>query len=1175
MITGEKQTNRYRREYFRAILRQDISYFDAGNPSELTSRIASETFTIQGAIGEKVSTFIQTVAQAAAGFVVAYVKGWQLSLVLTSTLPALVMAAYLVTYAMQTSETRSKKAYERSGALAEQALMGVRTVLGLCGEKKETDQYENALNESLAVSSRYAAFSAFFMAFMMFVFLCDYALGFWYGSKLIYDRTYNSGTDGIYDVGAVLTIFFAIIIGALGLGQAPPCLSAFAKGRIAAANVLSVIDSKPIMNIEAKTGFTKERLGGEISLENLRFTYPTRPEQEIVKGINLTFTPGQKVALVGESGCGKSTIMQLVERFYDASEGAVKFDGVNIKDYNLKWLRQQIGYVGQEPVLFNTTVRENMLIGNSNASDDQIVDALKKAKAYDFLFQNGDKGLDTMVGSSGSKLSGGQKQRLAIARAIVKHPAIYLLDEATSALDRTNEIAIQKTLEEISVGVTTVVIAHRLSTIKDSDKIYVLDSGNVVEAGRHDELMAKGGKYYNLVITQEKIAQEAHGEAQASPDKKTATHDHPLNLDINSPTSAQPLISSTQVNPQFVQSPAQSAVIAPKKEEKQPEDDQFIRRLVTFNSAEYPLLIIGLVSSMVDGAVLPSMSIILSSMLDTLSMPNKPTYKDEASNIALWFFYLALICLSSKFIKFWMFNLVGDRLTAKLRVALYKKMLRMNIGWFDKETNQPGSLTATLSADCQQVQGLAGNIFGVILESIPAFITGMVIAFTANWKITLISLGISPLIVLVGRVKIKVMTGFSAKTDDAYKESGGLIGEAVNNMRTVASFSNQEKLLKIYDGMLSGVEGDVAKKGHIAGSLFGLAQLVMFGQNAVVFYLATYFQTQDGTSLKDLFMSIFAIMQAAMASGRATHFLPDVGAAKNSARRIFELLDTESPIDPEKCGTLKKQITGEIIFENVTFKYPTRDQQVLNKLSFVMRPGQKFALVGPSGCGKSTVLQLLQRFYDPDSGRILLDGHDIREYDIHDLRRQIGIVSQEPVLFNGTIEYNIKYAAEKASFEQMREAAREANALDFIEKNEFHELKHDDEHKPKVDDQGAGFHRQVGPKGSQISGGQKQRVAIARAILKEPRMYLFDEATSALDNVSEKVVQESLNKLMQKNTSITIAHRLSTIKDVDEILVLHQGQIIERGSYHELLAKQGVFHKMEAGTLDMNALYAK
>jgi len=273
-------------------------------------------------------------------------------------------------------------------------------------------------------------------------------------------------------------------------------------------------------------------------------------------------------------------------------------------------------------------------------------------------------------------------------------------------------------------------------------------------------------------------------------------------------------------------------------------------------------------------------------------------------------------------------------------------------------------------------------------------------------------------------------------------------------------------------------------------------------------------------------------------------------------------LDSRPEVDiDDPAQKVKKAIRGDIEFRNVTFRYPTRDRIVFQNLNFKIAESTKVAFVGPSGCGKSTCIQLLQRFYDPMEGEILIDGINIKKYDIRHLRRSIGIVSQEPVLFNGTIEYNLKYTKPEATMEEIREVAAEANALDFIENNEFDDVKKDEEN-----DNGCGFQRNVGVKGGQLSGGQKQRIAIARAILKKPMILLLDEATSALDTQNEEIVQKSLNKVMEKHTCLSIAHRISTIKDSDEIMVFQEGRIVESGRYEELVQRQGTFYHLERGT---------
>jgi len=416
---------------------------------------------------------------------------------------------------------------------------------------------------------------------------------------------------------------------------------------------------------------------------------------------------------------------------------------------------------------------------------------------------------------------------------------------------------------------------------------------------------------------------------------------------------------------------------------------------------------------------------------------------------------------------------------------------------------------------------------------------------------------------LSGKIRAKFNQKITASSDDAYQESIAFASEAVNNMRTVASFGKEDKLLENYSIKLVGPLKASINNAHKSGIAFGAGQFINFGINGLIFYVSALFMRSYGLGFKDMFMAVMGIMQACMATGNALQFAPDVGSAKNSAMNIFRILDTKPAIDiDDPAQTVRTPIKGDIEFKNVWFKYPSREKQIFKGLSFTVRASTKVAFVGPSGCGKSTILALLQRFYDVDQGEILIDGVNIKNYDLKHLRETYGVVSQEPVLFNGTIEYNIKYAKENATDEEMRTAAEKANAIGFIESNEFDVVGDEKEATAKY---GTGFQRKVGPKGSQLSGGQKQRIAIARAILKNPSVLILDEATSALDAQNEKTVQEALNQIMTGKTSVIVAHRISTIKDSDEILVFNDGEIVERGNYQQLNDMKGVFYKLERG----------
>ena len=496
MITGERQAIRFREEYFRALLRQEMGWFDKINPSEFTSKIAGECFAIQSGLGEKVSTFIYAISTVIAGFIVGFIKSWQLALVLCSAVPLLGISGTLFVTSLQKQNTQGSKAYAAAGALAEQALSAIRTVVGLGGETKEINAYKAALEAVKSLVIKFGIISAFAFGGIYFANGSNYCIGFWVGGVFVGEQKINPVTDAPYSVGDILTTFFAVTMGAFSISLISPALKAISQAKEAGGKVLSVINRNSAIDHEDKKGEKLSTIKGFISFNDVYFNYPANKEKPVLQGLNLVIEPNQKTAFVGESGCGKSTCMQLIERFYDPNSGSITLDGKPLKELNTKWLRENIGYVGQEPVLFSTSVKENMKLSKPTATDDEIIAALKQANAWDFLAAG--KGLETYVGTSGAQMSGGQKQRIAIARAILKNPPILLLDEATSALDRTNEREIQKTLDEMSKGRTTIVIAHRLSTVRNSDKIVLFENGQVSEYGTHDNLIARQGRYYEM-----------------------------------------------------------------------------------------------------------------------------------------------------------------------------------------------------------------------------------------------------------------------------------------------------------------------------------------------------------------------------------------------------------------------------------------------------------------------------------------------------------------------------------------------------------------------------------------------------------------------------------------------------------------------------------------------------
>ena len=1168
MLTGERQNICFRREYFRALLRQDISFYDSINPNELTTKIANDTTAIQSAIGEKISSLFYVISMCIAGYAVGFYWNWKLTLILTSTVPPMMFSGGFFGWSVQKGTEEINKSYEKSGGYAEQALNAIRTVVSLTAEKKEHDNYVHYLLHTKATAIKWGVLMGVGLGFLFFCIFAEYALGMWYGSVLI------SESNEI-KTGDVLVVFFSVSTGTMSLGQLTPVIKAYAEGKKALQRVAWLIERKPQINIEEMKGKTlKNDFTAEIRFEKVSFSYPLREKITILDDIDIVFESGKKTALVGESGCGKSTCLQLLERFYDPNLGKVIIDGIDITELQLASLRHHIGYVGQEPVLFGTSIIENLRFGKKNASEAEIIEASKQANAYEFIMKL-EKKFETFVGPGGTQLSGGQKQRLAIARAILKNPKILLLDEATSALDRKNEMEIQKTLDHISQGRTTIVIAHRLTTIRNADKIIVIENGKAVEQGTHEELLQMKGAYLKIQKNQMIVKEEEEKEIEEDndvdkKDKISSWDEKPLLMKkLSSVKKETNILDEIRLTMKKVNSISQVKEVEleeehKKKLEKKYTDSNIFRRLYSNFTPEIIMIFaVTSIFSVLNGSILPTFAILFAEMLEVLNMPWAPDYNSRCSFLAWMFLLIALLSFFFRVISFWSSFVAAERLSHDLRSRLYGKMLSMHIGWFDLPINSAGTLATKLQADVQLVNGLTSSILGIIIEAAASLVVGVVIAFIYSWQLTLAIILTTPLILFCGKVQEEMNTGFSAENDKAYKESAGMITEAVTNMRTVCSFGNDNKLLDLYDRSLVNPKRIIVKKSISSGIIYGCSIFITFAIYALSYFVGILFLERGEVDFKHLYCSIYALMFAAFGSGSASQYMPDVGKAKNAARGIYEILDEEPKITNNEKAITKNfdDIQGNIEFKDISFKYPTRDHQIFQHFNLSIQAGTKVAFVGSSGCGKSTIISLLMRFYEVQEGQILLDGVNIKDYDLTFLRRCFGIVSQEPVLFNGTIDYNIKYVREDADKEEVREAAKAANALEFIEKNQF-EVAPTEENNANY---GKGFERMVGPKGSQISGGQKQRIAIARAIINKPKILLLDEATSALDSKNEEVVQQSLDNIMKGYTSITIAHRLSTVKDADLIYVFDDGKIAEKGTFELLMEKKGLFWALAEG----------
>ncbi|PHU08872.1 ABC transporter B family member 9 [Capsicum chinense] len=378
MVTGERQATRIRGLYLKTILRQDIAFFDTETTTgEVIGRMSGDTILIQDALGDKVGKFVKLLSTFVGGFIIAFSKGWLLSLVLVSCIPALVIAGGAMALIMSNMSSRGQIAYAKAGNVVEQTIGAIRTVAAFNGEKLAISKYDNTLKIAYAFTVQQGLVSGVGLGTFLLVLLSTYGLAIWYGSKMVIEKGYHGGD--------VINVLMAIMIGGMSLGQTTPSLNAFAAGQAAAYKMFETINRKPLIDASDVSGVVLEHIEGEIELKDVYFRYPSRLDVQIFSGLSLVVPSGKTVALVGESGSGKSTIISLLERFYDPEAGEVLIDGVNLKKYQLKWIRQQIGLVSQEPILFATTIKENISYGKENATEEEINTAIEIANAANFI----------------------------------------------------------------------------------------------------------------------------------------------------------------------------------------------------------------------------------------------------------------------------------------------------------------------------------------------------------------------------------------------------------------------------------------------------------------------------------------------------------------------------------------------------------------------------------------------------------------------------------------------------------------------------------------------------------------------------------------------------------------------------------------------------------------------
>lgn len=814
-----------RGRFIRSVLNQDIGWYDVNKSGEFASRINEDLTKFEDGLGEKVGIFVMFMVAFLSSLILAFAMGWLLALVCLVSLPVTMISVGVVGYLTSKLAKEEGTAYAVASSIAEEAFGAIRTVVAFGGQTLEASRYESKLVTARKINIKKNMFMGLGFGLLWFFIYASYGLAFWYGIGLVVDEMHLPAEDINYSIGTFFIVFMSIMMAGMNLGVSTPYIESITVAKGAGAKVFSVIEHQPVIDPMAERGETPARLEGNIAFDNVFFNYPSRADVKVLQGLSLDIMRGQTVALVGPSGCGKSTTIQLIQRFYDTLDGSVRIDGKNVKDLNVNWLRSKIGVVGQEPVLFGTTIYENIRYGFDDATKEQIEAAAKAANAHRFI-KSLPNGYNTLVGERGAQMSGGQKQRIAIARALVRNPEILLLDEATSALDTQSEAKVQRALETASKGRTTIIVAHRLSTIRHADRIFVFNDGQIVEIGNHKELMEKKGKYYALVTTQVGINMPEPSNGEGKVKYIAEDDDDEETIDI---------FEEEEDNTSVTKSLS-------------------VWQIMKWNKQEWPYITVGSVSSVIMGAAMPLFALIFGEVIGVFNHEDPDMIRSETNRFSLYFVVIGIVVGLATLFQIFTFGTAGEMLTERLRARAFRSMLRMEIAWFDNKMNGVGALCSKLSADAAAVQGATGQRVGTLLQSVATLVIALTIAMIYEWRLGLLALAFAPIILVATYMEVQLTNKSNMGNSKALEKSTKLAVEIVSNIRTVVSLGREKMFHRQYMDMLEPSLVVAKRNTHFRGLVFGIARSVMFFAFAVCMLYGGHLVANEGVNYADVFV---------------------------------------------------------------------------------------------------------------------------------------------------------------------------------------------------------------------------------------------------------------------------------------------------------------------------------
>ncbi|MEY2438334.1 MAG: ATP-binding cassette, subfamily bacterial [Acidimicrobiaceae bacterium] len=1147
-----------RNAVYERLQRLDFASHDQLQTGQLVSRASSDIALLQGLL-----SFLPIML----GNVVLLVVSIAVMLVLSPalTLVALVAIPLLLLVALRLRSTifpASWDAQQRAGEVAgvvDEAVTGVRVVKGFGQEDRELRHLADSGRDLFQARTRLIRLQAKFTPTLQAIPVLAQVGVLAFGGWLAMNGNITLGTFlafSSYLVQMVAPVrMFAVL---MAVGQ---------QARAGGERILDLLDANPKV-LERDGAQVLDDVDGDVHFEDVQFGY-TKSER-VLDGFELRVRPGETVALVGASGSGKSTVALLVSRFYDVSGGRVTIDGIDVRDVTFESLRSRVGVVFEESFLFSDSVRSNIAYGRPDASDAEVEAAARAAEAHDFIAALPD-GYDTVVGERGLTLSGGQRQRVALARAIITDPRVLILDDATSSVDAETEEDIHDTLRSLMRGRTTILVAHRRSTLRLANRIVVVDHGRVADEGSHDELLARSALYRALLagpgddieVDEPVLAPTLDGAPEHSNGRRedgvTASSWPYESVDGDRPramalASGPPRIGppgggggaaggmALAATPELLMAlaalpPADDEPDVDVEQEAAADPGAFGLRRFVRPYRRWLAVGLGLV-------VLDTILTLLGPFFVRQGIDHGVVKGNES---ALWvaaLCFLAVACLD--WAVTWGYTLVtgrtSERLLYALRIRIFAHLQRLSLDFYDREMG--GRVMTRMTTDVEALSQLLQT--GLISAIVSLFTCAGVFVFLIflSPPLALVAASVLPPLALATWWYRRRSARAYELARDTIATVNANLQESLSGVRVAQAYTREDRNIASFRDVNNDYLGARLGAQRLIALYFPFVLLLADVGAAVVLGAGSAMVANGTVTAGVVIAFVLYLDQFFSPIQQLSQVFDTWQQASASMHKIDELMatptGTPAPARPVEPGPMR----GAITFEGVRFAYPGTVETALTGIDLEILPGETVALVGETGAGKSTIVKLVARFYDPTEGRVLVDGHDLRDLDLGVYRRRLGVVPQEAFLFTGNIRDNVAYGRPEATDAEVEAAARAVGAHDFIA-----ELP-------------GGYLAPVSERGRSLSSGQRQLIALARARLVDPAILLLDEATSNLDLATEARVQRAMGIVAAGRTTILVAHRLPTARSADRVLVIDGGRVVEQGTHDELLARGGRYASM-------------